>query len=440
MEMSHYETSRRGFLKTTLTGVGMTILPAWAAAENRESERAIERGRRIGQNDMINIAVIGPGGPTGGYQQGLGDTRGLQGIEGVKVVAACDVDKVHLDNAIKVLGGDLKGYHDYRDLLANKDIDAVVIGTPDHWHSQICIDAAKAGKDIYCEKPLTLVLHQGREIVDAVHKGKRVFQTGSQQRSDGRFRLACELVRNGRIGKLRTVQTRLPTGPTGGPFETKAPPTSLDYNMWLGPAADAPYCVERVHGNFRWWLDYSGGMLTDWGAHHHDIAHWGMGMDGSGPLTVRGEGKTQPIVGESCYSTFPEFDVYFDYPDGVVLHSTNKGENGVMFEGDEGWIFVSREKIEASDPKLLESPLPSNAVRLEATPGHGRNFIECIRSRKDPICHAEVGHRSVSVCHLANTSLRLGGRRLRWDAKQERFIGDEDANRMLVKQPRRWDR
>lgn len=438
--MSHYETSRRGFLKTTLSGVGMTILPAWAAAENRETVRAAENARRFGPNDMINIGVIGPGGPNGGYQQGLGDTRNLQGIEGVKVIAACDVDKVHLDNAIKVLGGDLKGYHDYRDLLANKDIDAVVIGTPDHWHAQICLDAAKAGKDIYCEKPLTLALQQGRDIVNASDRNRRVFQTGSQQRSDARFRLACEMVRNGRIGKLKSVQTRLPTGPTGGPFALKRAPESLDYNMWLGPAPDAPYCVERVHGNFRWWLDYSGGMLTDWGAHHHDIAQWGMGMDGSGPLSVRATGKPQPMVGDNCYSTFPEFDVYFDYPDDVVLHSTNKGENGVMFEGSEGWIFVSRERIEASDPKILESPLPSNAVRLEATPGHGRNFIECIRSRKKPICHAEVGHRSVSVCHLANISLRLGGRRLRWDAKNERFLNDAAADSLLSVPARRWSR
>ncbi len=434
-----YETSRRGFLKTTLTGVGMTILPAWAAAENAEVMAEAAPQRKFGPNDTIQIAVIGPGGPNGGYQQGLGVTRGIQQIQGVKVVSVCDVDTTHLDNADKVLGGGLKKHRDFREVLSDKAVDAVVIGTPDHWHSIICIEAAKAGKDIYCEKPLTLGLAQGRDVVNAVKKHRRVLQTGSQQRSDSRFRLACELVRNGRIGKLKTVTTRLPTGPTGGPFEAKRAPRSLDYNMWLGPAAEAEYCTERVHGNFRWWLDYSGGMLTDWGAHHHDIAQWAMGMDESGPISVFATGKPQPLIGPLSYNTFPEFDVTFEYASGVVLHSTNKGENGVLFEGDNGWIFVSRGKIEASDPKLLESPLPADAIRLETTPGHGQNFIECMRSRKNPICHAEVGHRSVSICHLANISLKLGGRKLKWDPAKEKFDGDKEADNLCLNPARKWD-
>lgn len=434
-----YETSRRGFLKTTLTGVGMTILPAWAAAENAEKMAEAAPQRKFGANDTIQIAVIGPGGPNGGYQQGLGVTRGIQQIQGVKIISVCDVDSAHLENADTVLGGGLKKHSDFREVLADKDVDAVVIGTPDHWHSIMCIEAAKAGKDIYCEKPLTLGLAQGRDVVNAVKRHRRVLQTGSQQRSDARFRLACELVRNGRIGKLKTVTTRLPTGPTGGPFESKRVPRALDYNMWLGPAAEAEYCTERVHGNFRWWLDYSGGMITDWGAHHHDIAQWGMGMDDSGPISVVATGKPQPMIGPLCYNTFPEFDITFEYANGVILHSTNKGENGVLFEGENGWIFVSREKIEASDPKLLESPLPADAVRLEATPGHGKNFIDCMRSRKNPICHAEVGHRSVSICHLANISLKLGGRKLNWDPAKEKFLGDMEADNLCLNPARKWD-
>ena len=395
--------------------------------------------RNIGANDNINIAVIGPGGSRGGYRQGLNDTHNCARQKGVKVVAACDVDQVHLDEAAASLGPDCRKYTDFRELLAQKDIDAVVIGTPDHWHAFIAIAAMKAGKDVYCEKPLTLTIEQGRQIVKTWRDTGAVFQTGSQQRSDGRFRLACELARNGRIGKIKRVEARLPTGPTGGPFPSLPVPTDFNWEMWLGPAPLTEYVKERTHGDFRWWLDYSGGMLTDWGAHHNDIAQWGLGYDRSGPISVEGSGKG-PIIGHNCYNTFPEFGLDFAYDNGAVLHVTNQGENGVRFEGEEGWIFVSRGTIQASDQKLIDEPLPANAIKLYESNDHAANFIECIRSRKQPICDAEIGHRSVSICHLSNICLRLGGDKLNWDPAKELFKDNPAANAMLSRPARKaWE-
>ncbi len=424
-----FEVSRRTFLTGSIAGLAAVGLPAWFAkeAEASELDKLTFHSRKIGPNDTIQVGVIGPGGSRGGYRQGLHDTWAVAQQKGVKVVAACDVDAVHLQEACKTFGPDCKGYKDFRELLARRDIDAVVIGTPDHWHTYICIAAMKSGKDVYCEKPLTLTIGEGKKLVQVWRETKRVFQTGSQQRSDGRFRLACELVRNGRIGRLTRVEAHLPTGPTGGPFEVKPVPQDLDWDMWLGPAFHTDYVWERTHGNFRWWLEYSGGMMTDWGAHHNDIAQWGMGTDRSGPLRIESTGKA-PNPGFNCYNTFPEFAIDYTYPGGVILHTTNQGENGVQFNGDEGWIFVSRGRIGASDQKLLDEPLPKDAIKLYESNNHAQNFVDCIRTRKQPICDAEIGHRSVSVCHLGNTSLRLGGRRLDWDPVKEEFINDAEAN------------
>lgn len=419
----------------------MITLPAWFATETAASELEAQsaRPKKFSPNDTIQVAVIGPGGPRGGYQQGLGVTRGFKSKEGVKVVGACDCDQMHLDHAAKELGPDCKKYKDWRDVIANKEIDAVVIGTPDHWHAIQAVAALKAGKDVYCEKPLTLAVAEGRDIANAVKSTKQILQVGSQQRSDARFRLACELVRNGRIGRLLKVETHLPTGPKGGPFEVKPVPADFNYAMWQGPAPLAEYCVERTHGNFRWWVEYSGGMLTDWGAHHNDIAHWAMGMDADGPRTVRATGKPQEVIGSNSYNTFPEFKIWYEYANGVEMLCTNEGENGVLFTGEEGWIFVSRERIEASAKNLLEDPLPANATKLYASTSHVQNFLDCMRSRKDPICTAEIGHRSATVCHLGNISLRLNGRKLNWDAKREQILNDPEANSMLKRPHRKWD-
>ncbi|MCL4369024.1 MAG: Gfo/Idh/MocA family oxidoreductase [Actinobacteria bacterium] len=424
--------SRRAFLAGSLTSLAVAGLPDWFAQEAQaaQAERISASSRRIGPNDKISIGCIGPGGSKGGYRQGLNDTLNAAGHPGTQVVAVCDVDRTHLDEAAARFGPDCKKYHDFRELLARKDIDAVVIGTPDHWHSYIAIAAMKSGKDVYCEKPLTLTIDEGKKLVSVWRDTGRVFQVGSQQRSDARFRLACELVRNGRLGQIKNVETHLPTGPTGGPFPILPIPDDLDWDMWQGQTPYTDYVKERTHGTFRWWLTYSGGMLTDWGAHHNDIAQWGLGTDRSGPTSVQAIGQGPKVCSE-CYSTFPEFDVTFTYPNGVTLLCTNKGENGVKFEGGEGWIFVSRSTINASDQKLLDEPLPANAIRLYKSDDHMGNFLDCVRNRKDPICDAEIGHRSVTVCHLANICLRLGGGKLDWDPVKQEFKDNHEANSML---------
>lgn len=431
--MSKSDLTRRTFLGRTAAGVSLATLPAWYAQEVLAAGEGEGRKKRSA-NDQINLACIGPGGSKGGFRQGLGDTRGIASKGGVKVVAVCDVDEKHRDEAAKAFGPDCKAYSDYRELLRDKSIDAVVIGTPDHWHAVIAIAAMKAGKDVYCEKPLALTVDEGRKISQTQKKTGRIFQTGSQQRSDARFRLACEMVRNGRIGKVRKVEARLPNGSKGGPFQVSTPPSDFNWDMWLGPAPETEYIKERTHGSFRHWFEYSGGMMTDWGAHHLDITQWALGMDDAGPIRVEAVGVLP--ANPRGYNTATDFTVTYTYPNDITVLAMSQGENGVRFEGDAGWIFVSRSRIEASDEAILKDPLPSNAIRLYKSDDHHRNFVECVRERKDPICTAEIGHRSATVCHIGNISLRLGGRALEWDPKAEKF-NDDEANRMLSRPHRK---
>jgi predicted dehydrogenase len=429
--MNEKEISRREFLARSAAGLSLASLPAWYAREAiaAEQERGAAQPARVRANERINVACIGTGGSKGGFRQGLGDTRAMARQPGVQVVAVCDVERQHREEAARLFGPGCTPFSDFRELLNRRDVDAVVIGTPDHWHTLIALAAMRAGKDVYCEKPLTLMVEEGRQLVRVQRETRRVFQVGSQQRSDARFRLACELVRNGRIGKIRRVEARIPNGSRGGPFDTQPVPDGFDWEMWLGPAPWTEYVPQRTHGTFRYWYEYSGGMMTDWGAHHFDIAQWGLGMDGAGPIHVQSVGDL-PAVADG-YNTAMNFEVTYAYPNGATLVATYKGENGVRFEGENGWIFVSRGTIQASDDRLLSEPLPSDAVRLYASDNHAGNFIDCVRTRKPTICPAEVGHRSVTVCHLGNISLRLGGRKLEWDPEKERFKNDEEANAML---------
>ncbi len=436
---SAYDGARRRFLQKTIAGITLAGLPGWYAKDAiaAEQDHDSEMPRKIGPNEQINIAGIGLGGSKGGFRQGFGDTQNIGSRPGVKRVAICDVDRTHLEEAANIYGiKDQRNlYKDYRELLHRKDVDAVVIGTPDHWHAQIAIAAMKAGKDVYCEKPLTLTIDEGKHLVRVWKQTGRIFQTGSQQRSDERFRLACELVRNGRLGKLKRVYANLPGGPIGGPFEVKPVPSDFDWDFWQGPTPESEYVTEKTHGSFRQWLEYSGGMMTDWGAHHNDIAQWGLGAERSGPIAVEAVGTRN--FGYNCYNAFQEFAVTYTYPGDINLISSSKGENGVQFEGENGWIFVSRETIRASDPRLLEDPLPPNATRLYMSNDHHGNFVDCVRSRKrQPICDAEIGYRSVSVCHIGNICLREGGRKLHWDPAKEEFIDDKVANSYLSR-PRR---
>ncbi len=437
----HQGLSRRGFLSRSLGTMAVAGMPAWFGREvlALEQERAAD-DKKAAANDKLNIGLIGTGDRC---KQLIGDLKRHQGWQ---IVAVCDVDKNHREEVAKIVGGDVTKHNDFRELVARKDIDAVLIVTPDHWHALPAIAAAKAGKDIYCEKPLTLTVAEGKALVKAVRDNKRVLQTGSQQRSDARFRLACELVRNGRIGKIKTIETRIGGNPTSPSLPVASVPEGLDWDFWLGPTPKVDYVAKersgqkypysRCHYEFRWWYEYSGGKMTDWGAHHNDIAQWGMDMDQSGPVAVESKG-TAPSKEPNSYNCHPSFEITYAYANGVKLLCMSGGDNGVKFEGEDGkWIFVSRGKIDASDKKLIDEPLPQNAIRLNPSTNHMGNWLECLKSRKDPTCHVEVGHRSVSVCHLGVISLRLGGKALKWDPAKEQFVGDDAANKMLNREMR----
>jgi predicted dehydrogenase len=445
--MQRGNLSRRGFLQRSLAGMLATGLPAWSAREVlAEQQEKAAQAKAVGPNDKIVMGAIGIGSP---QSRGRAIANDARRDKSVLYVAACDVDSNHLANAIQQFGPDTKGYDDFRQLLDRKDINAVTIATPEHWHTLCALEAMRKGKDVYCEKPLTLTIDEGKALVKVAKETNRIFQVGSQQRSDGRFRLAAELVRNGRIGKLVRLETRIGTNPKAGPFKVEEAPKNLNWDMWLGPTPKVDYVKQRCHYEFRWWYDYSGGKLTDWGAHHNDIAQWGIGADGSGPIAVEGEGEA-PSKEPNSYNCHPTFKVTYTYANGVKLlcaHNQlpdaldrkaedNKGhDNGILFVGEKDqWIFVNRGKISASDKKLIEEPLGANANRLYMSNNHMGNFLEGVRTRKACICTAEVGHRSVTVCHLGAIALRTG-KKLKWDPVKEMF-DDADANKLLSREYR----
>jgi predicted dehydrogenase len=350
-----------------------------------------------------------------------------------RVVAVCDVDAGHLAKARELVNehyGDTAclTFHDFRELNASPDVDAVVITTPDHWHALQAIDAMEKGKDVYCEKPLTLTIAEGRAICDAVVRTGRILQTGSQQRSMAEFRRACELVRNGALGELLAVETEIPPNnkhcePT---WEAMPVPEGFDYDFWLGPAPQAEYHEQRCHYQFRFVRDYSGGQVTNFGAHHLDIAQWALGMDESGPVTVRGEGE---FPESGLFSTATKVDFALVYTNGVEVRCKTGGSK-VTFVGSKGTLTVGRGKIESEPGSILDFEIPEDGVRLYESDNHYGNFLACIRNREQPVCPAEVGHRSATCCHLANIAMLLG-RELTWDPAAECFPGDEEANAML---------
>jgi predicted dehydrogenase len=443
--------SRRGFMERALAAMAATGLPAWygqgilAAAEEK-------RDTKVAASDRIVMGAIGIGSP---QSRGRAIAHDALNTKRAQYVAVCDVDARHRKNAVddmKKSNQEVKDYKDYRELLDNKDIQAVTIATPDHWHVLVAIEALRKGKDVYCEKPLTLTVAEGQALLKVAKETKRVFQVGSMQRSDGRFRLACELVRNGRIGKVQRVETRIGgLDPyKTGPFKKEPVPEGLDWDFWQGPTQAVDYIPQRCHYEFRWWYDYSGGKMTDWGAHHNDIAQWGLGMDESGPVAVAAIGVADRRP--DCYNVHSSFLVDYTYADGVKLlccdtqlpgspdpKATKDGrgrmqghDNGVLFVGEGGqWIFVNRGTIAASDQKLIDEPLPKDRKKVElyVSNNHMANFLDCVVSRKPCICTAEIGHHSVNVCHIGVIALRTG-KRLKWDPAAERF-DDETANKML---------
>jgi predicted dehydrogenase len=360
------------------------------------------------------------------------------------VVAVCEVDRDRLAAAKKEIEDRAQrscaAYSDYRRLLENKDVDAVIIATPDHWHALQTIHACQAGKDVYVEKPLSLVVHEGRVMVQAARKHRRIVQTGSMQRSDDRFRLACELVRSGRIGKVHTVRVGLPAVNFNiEPVPDSEPPPELDYDMWLGPAPWRPYNKNRVHYNFRFFWDYSGGQMTNWGAHHLDIAQWGLGMDDSGPIEIAATAQFDP---EQRFEVPVESEITYRYATGVTVICSQGPDRktGTTFEGSQGTIYVNRGKLESTPPGIVTTPLGDPDVHLYVSKNHHDDWYECIKSRKLPICDVEIGHRSATVCHLGTIAMRTG-HKLKWDPAQEQLLGDDTATQMLSYQyraPWKW--
>jgi predicted dehydrogenase len=436
-----YYISRRSFLQKCSLAAAASGLPLWFVQRELAAAEVIKAV--ASPNDRPGIALIGCGG------QGQGDT--VVAANYGDVLAVCDVDQRYVDSAAKRFTKEDKvpaKYNDFRKLLERDDIHTIVQGTPDHWHSLVNIAAARAKKDIYSEKPLTFSIDEGRHVIQAVRDNKVVLQTGTQQRSSTRFHLVCELVRNGRIGKLTEVHVFVPAGLRAGPFKSVPVPAGFDYDFWLGQAPEAPYFTERCHSTFRWWFDYAGGPVTDWGAHHNDIVSWAIGLDG--PTSVEARVVTPPLP--DGYTTPSEFEATLHWANGIrhVVKTTpddkwngaiineNGQRNGIKFIGTDGWIWVNRDELSASDKQLLLTPLPDTAVKLPISRNHMGNFFDCVRSRQDPIANVEIGHRSASISHLIIIALRTG-LKLQWNPGKEIFTGPNAAegNKHIAREMRK---
>lgn len=458
MQRKKNAINRRDFLASTAKGAVASsfiagfpsIVPASVLGKNAPSNR-------------INIGAIGNGRISRGH-----DMPETLKYDTARIMAVCDLDSKRVNDAKKFVNDyyskkegktwdGVTTYGNYQELLANKDIDAVLISTPDHWHALVGIHAVQAGKDVYMQKPTSLTIAEGRALSNAVHATGQVYQIGTQQRSSVQFRYACELVRNGRIGDLHTVEVGLPGDP-GGDEEPEMPiPPNLNYEMWLGSTPYVYYTEKRVHPQEGYgrpgWLrceQFGAGMITGWGQHHIDIAHWGMNTEYTGPIEVSGHAEFPKSGLWDVHGIFRTEGVYAN---GVKMVVTNELPNGIKFIGSKGWIFVTRgnyrvtasdpvekqpasKALTASDPKIITSKIGPDEIHLyESDDQHG-NWLECIKTRKQPISPIEIGHRVCSTCLIHHIVMKLG-RKVYWDPMRERFKNDDEANSMLSR-PQRW--
>lgn len=447
--------SRRTFMKTAGGGAAAAlagfpaIVPASVLGQFAPSKR-------------INVGAIGVGRISRAH-----DLPGILPYDSARVMAVCDLDAHRVTDGQQLVNeyytkktgrpySGVTGYADYRELLANRDIDAVVISTPDHWHAAIAIAAVEAGKDVYLQKPASLTIAEGRLLSNAVHRSGRIFQIGSQQRSTPQFRYAAELVRNGRIGQLKSVQVGLPGDPSGDVEHEMPVPSHFNYEMWLGSTPYVHYTEKRVHPQRGYdrpgWLrceQFGAGMITGWGAHHIDSAHWGMDTEHTGPVEIWG---TAEFPKSGLWNVHGPFRTEAIYPNGVHMIVSGDFPNGIRFEGTNGWIFVSRGNeqvtgsdpvakladataLNASDPRIIKSVIGPNELHLYGSQEHHGNWLDCIRTRKETIAPVEVAHRACSACLLHHMAMKLE-RKLFWDPVKERFRNDDEANAMLSRPQR----
>jgi predicted dehydrogenase len=450
--MAKHRQSRRAFL----TAAGKAAAATAAAAGFPSIVPSTVFGSTAPSN-RINVGAIGVGRISRGH-----DMPNILRHDGARIVAVCDLDANRVLDGRKLVNDfygkqtsrpydGVTGYSRYQELLANKDVDAVVISTPDHWHALIAIAAVQAGKDVYLQKPASLTIAEGRALSNAVHASGRIFQIGSQQRSTIQFRYAAELVRNGRIGRLHTVEVGLPGDPSGDVEPEMPVPKNLDYEAWLGSTPVVPYTEKRVHPRAGYdrpgWLrceQFGAGMITGWGAHHIDSAHWGMDTEFTGPVEIWGHAK---FPARGLWDVHGDFKTYGRYANGVTMVVSGEYPNGIKFIGSEGWIFVSRGNetvtssdptaklqdntaLAASNPAIIKSVIGPGETHLYESRQHHLNWLESIKSRTAPIAPVEIAHRSCSACLLHHIAMKTN-RRLFWDPIKERFKNDDEANAML---------
>jgi predicted dehydrogenase len=428
---------RRAFLQAAAASLAVPwIVPSSALGQNAPSKR-------------INVAFLGAG------NQSRVDLPSMLNLNDVQVIAVCDVNRashgyarpehflgrepaqalVNAFYAKKTDAGSYKGcdaHADFREVLARRDVDAVMVVTPDHWHALMSVMAAKAGKDVYCQKPMTLTVREGEAMIKAVRQHNRILQTGSQYRSNRVVRQMCELIRNGRIGRVQRVTAMVPDSPSGpGPGWQPMPvPEGFDYERWLGPAPAAPYHSDRCFYRFRFILDYSGGQVTNTGAHSLDIVQWALGTDATGPVEFEDQGAVFPPAGH-LFNTAIDTQVRARYDNGVELVCrTQKPGFGARFEGTEGWIEYSSGVLTSQPESLKDSAIGPQEIHLPVSEGHYRNFVDAVKSREDPIEPVEIGHRTATICHLGNLAMRLR-RKIAWDPAAQCCPKDDEANAML---------
>jgi predicted dehydrogenase len=434
MSQKYPTISRRDFLKSTGPAIAVPyIAPSIVLGGNN----------RPAASNQLTMGMIGLG------SMGLRHVKGFLQEDDCRILAVCDADAGRRAEAVQEInahygGDDCSQYNDFRELIARDDIDTLCVAVPDHWHAAISVAGIRAGKDVYGEKPLALTIAEGRAIVEEVRRYNCVWQTGSWQRSTQHFSFGCELVRNGRIGKLQRVEVGIGGNfdPGGGkptvkriePQPVMPVPDGFDYKMWLGPAPWAAYTESRCHWNFRWILDYSGGQVTDWGCHHIDIAQLGMNCDDTGPVEVHGRGVFPP---DGLWNTAVDFDFECSYGNGLVMHvaSNNRIPQGVRFIGEAGWVHITRAGLKTNPAGLRQSKIGPDEIHLpkpagDHRQGHRRDFLDCVKTRKTTVAPAQVGHRTAIVAHLGNIAMLLG-RKIQWDPEQEQIIDDPSANRKL---------